>query len=143
MFDGLSLTPFLYRNHSWSHHQPRSSCDPDRCAELVGNYKTKVLFEKAVKSGIHPEDIIRAAAQYTKAEKENLNTPFIMQAQRWLRNKRWLDFAFVPSKTLPRLCQVFVREDTPQWKAWQKVKKTPCVNFGWYFPSEWPEGTNP
>ena len=70
MFDGLSMTPFLYRNHSWSHHRPRSSCDagdvqaanywcvvlfplayclwiPDRCAELVGNYKTKVLFEKA------------------------------------------------------------------------------------------------
>ena len=65
------MTPFLYRNHrdSWSHHRPLSSCDagdvraatgalccfpwhvvvesPDRCAELVGNYKTKVLFEKA------------------------------------------------------------------------------------------------
>ena len=70
MFDGLSMTPFLYRNHSWSHHRPLSSCDagdvrapitgalccfpwnfvvksPDRCAGLVGNYKSKVLFEKA------------------------------------------------------------------------------------------------
>ena len=119
----------------WNVYPPRKG---DR-----GKTPARALFDKAVKSGIHPEDIIRAAAQYTKAEKENLNTPFIMQAQRWLRNKRWLDFAFVPSKTLPRLCQVFVREDTPQWKAWQKVKKTPCVNFGWYFPSEWPEGTNP
>ena len=71
MFDGLGWTPFLYRNHSWSHHWSQSSCDagdaraadywcvvlfpswqivvesPDRCAGLVGNYKTKVLFEKA------------------------------------------------------------------------------------------------
>ncbi len=98
----------------------------------------RVLFEKAVKSGVSADEIIRAAEKYAVAEKENSNTPFIMQAQRWLRNKRWLDFAFAPSKILPSPNQVFVREDTPQWKAWQKVKKTPCVNFGWYFPSEWP-----
>lgn len=98
----------------------------------------KVLFEKAVKAGIHPDDIIRAAMQYAASEKENSGTPFIMQAQRWLRNKRWLDFEFKPSQTLPSPTKVFVREDTPQWRAWQKVKKTPCVNFGWWFPSEWP-----
>jgi len=114
----------------WEAYPPRKG---DR-----GKTPARALFEKAVKAGIHPEDIIRAAAQYAKAEKENLNTPFIMQAQRWLRNKRWSDYEFKPSKTMPSPSQVFVREDTPQWKAWQKVKKTPCVNFGWYFPSEWP-----
>ncbi len=120
----------------WDSYPPRKG---DR-----GKTPARNLFDKAVKSGIHPEDIIRAAEKYAISEKENLNTPFIMQAQRWLRNKRWLDFAFVPSKTMPSPTQVFVREDTPQWKAWQKVKKTPCRNFGWWFSSEWPpHETNP
>ena len=118
----------------WNAYPPRKG---DR-----GKTPAKVLFEKAVKSGINPEDIIHAAAQYAASEKENLNTPYIMQAQRWLRNKRWMDYQFIlvdrkyGMTTMPG--QVFIREDTPQWKAWQKVKKTPCVNFGWWFPSEWP-----
>lgn len=114
----------------WEAYPPRKG---DRAKQPA-----KVLFEKAVKSGIQAEDIIHAAAQYAKAEKENINTPFIMQAQRWLRNKRWLDYTVVPSSTMPSQSQVFVREDTPQWRAWQKIRKTPCVQFGWWFPSEWP-----
>lgn len=121
----------------WEVYPPRKG---DR-----GKTPARVLFEKAVKSGVSAEDIIHAATQYAKAEKENLNTPFIMQAQRWLRNKRWEDYLFRPveggmpfrsMETGQR--QVFIREDSPQWKAWQKIKKTPCVNFGWWFPSEWP-----
>jgi hypothetical protein len=111
-----------------------------------GKTPAKTLFDKAVKSGINAEDIIHAAKQYAVSEKENLNTPFIMQAQRWLRNKRWKDYQFHPTagRTLPGPCaeQVFIREDSLQWKAWQKIKKTPCVNFGWYFPSEWPPGAS-
>lgn len=114
----------------WNAYPPRKG---DR-----GKTPAKVLFEKAVKSGIQAETIIHGAMQYAKQEAENLNTPYIMQAQRWLRNKRWMDYQFVPQKDVPRSSQVFIREDTPQWRAWQKVKKTPCVNFGWWFPSEWP-----
>lgn len=115
----------------WDAYPPRKG---DR-----GKTPARALFEKAVKAGIHPEDIIRAATQYAKAEKENLNTPFIMQAQRWLRNKRWEDYAFVPTKVSTSMAgQHFVKDGTPQWEAWQKIKKTPCVNFGWWFPSEWP-----
>lgn len=35
---------------------------------------------------------------------------------------------------------VFVREDTPQWHAWEKHlgKRLPSKNFGWWLPSEWP-----
>lgn len=117
----------------WNSYPPRKG---DR-----GKTPARALFDKAVKSGVNPEDIVHAAKQYAASEKENHNTPFIMQAQRWLRNKRWMDYQFVPSATKEAgigSAQVFVKEDTPQWKAWQKVKKTPCVNWGWYFPSEWP-----
>ncbi len=117
----------------WDAYPPRKG---DR-----GKTPARGLFEKAVKSGVDAEDIIHAAKQYAVSEKENLNTPFIMQAQRWLRNKRWEDYQYVPGKpgTIAlKPMQVFVREDTPQWKAWQKVRKTPCRNFGWWFPTEWP-----
>jgi hypothetical protein len=99
----------------------------------------KILFEKAVKSGANAKDIIAAAGRYANIESENSNTPFIMQAQRWLRNKRWKDYEFVPPEVSTSMAgSHFIREDTSQWKAWQKIKKTPCVNFGWWFPSEWP-----
>jgi len=116
----------------WDAYPPRKG---DR-----GKTPARALFEKAVKSGVDAEDIIHAAKQYAASEKENLNTPFIMQAQRWLRNKRWKDYEFKPMKpgTAIGSAQVFVAEGTPQWKAWQKIKKTPCVQFGWWFPSEWP-----
>lgn len=112
---------------------------------------SKVLFDKAVKSGVSAEDIIHAAMQYAVSEKENLGTPFIMQAQRWLRNKRWLDFKFEPSQpssSEKEPTTVFLREDTPQWVAWQryllktKGKRSPMQNFGWWFPSEWPPENN-
>lgn len=98
----------------------------------------RALFDKAVKSGVSADLMIDSARRYAISEKESANTPFIMQAQRWLRNKRWVDFEPLVASTPTESPKVFVREDTPQWKAWQKVKKTPCVNFGWWFPSEWP-----
>jgi hypothetical protein len=123
----------------WESYPPRKG---DR-----GKTPAKVLFEKAVKSGVDAETIIEAASKYAVSEQANLNTPFIMQAQRWLRNKRWKDFTYTSDKprtdvTIKGKPAVFIREDSPQWKAWQKVKKTPCVNFGWWFPSEWPPGVS-
>ena len=108
----------------------------------------RVLFEKHIKSGIAPDTIIQAAEQFARMESEKIGTEFIMQAQRWLRNKRWLDFVSVTGQptTSSSHTQVFVREGTDQWTAWQKhLKETkgrgsPCVNFGWWFASEWPPG---
>jgi hypothetical protein len=109
-----------------------------------GKGPAKDLFEKAVKSGINPKDIIFAAKKYAELEKPRAGTQYIMQAQKWLRHRRWEDF---PAPTLleaPVPTQVFVRDDSPQWLAWQdylkktKGKGSPCVNFGWHFPSEWP-----
>ncbi len=101
----------------------------------------RILFEKYIKSGIPADTIINSASRFAAMESTKVGTEFIMQAQRWLRNKRWQDFTYEPGKpetitVLP--AKVFIREGTPQWKAWQKYKSTPCVNFGWWFPTEWP-----
>lgn len=98
----------------------------------------KALFEKLTKT-TPADQIIQAAKRYAAEESTSINTPYIMQAQRWLRNKRWLDYPELQlnsSNSVPS--GFFIREGTPQWTAWQKVKKTPCVNFGWWFPAEWP-----
>ncbi len=109
----------------------------------------RTLFDKQVKSGIPPEVIINGAVQYAKTEPNKVGTEFIMQAQRWLRNKRWLDFQ-TPETVLPSIQSnssgglYFVREGTPEWEAWQshlvktKGKRSPMRDFGWWFPTEYP-----
>lgn len=67
----------------WEAYPPRKG---DRAKQPA-----RVLFEKAIKS-VPPKVIIESAKRYAESEKENINTPFIMQAQKWLRNKRWLDY---------------------------------------------------
>lgn len=106
-----------------------------------------LLFDKHVKSGIDPKLIIDAAKKFCAQESEKIGTEFIMQAQRWLRNRRWLDYVDEPSEAL-RASTVgagwFIQEGSPQWVSWQdytirtKGKRTPVRNFGWWFPSEWP-----
>ena len=43
--------------------------------------------------------------------------------------------------------KVFVAKGTPQWNAWQSLRKTPCTmsesgKTGWWFRSEWPPGAD-
>jgi hypothetical protein len=121
----------------WNSYPPRKG---DKAKQPA-----KVLFEKAVKSGIPPQDLIEAAKKYAASETANHNTPFIMQAQRWLRNKRWLDYQYEPTQAArDGVTQIFISEETPNWTAWQEYlrrttgKGSPCVNFGWWFPSSWP-----
>lgn len=106
----------------------------------------RVLFEKHIRAGVEPLAIIDGAKKYAELESSKIGTEFIMQAQRWLRNKRWMDFEYIPLerfRTAPAT-KVFVREDSEAWKAWQahllktQGKRSPVRNFGWYFPTEWP-----
>lgn len=110
-----------------------------------GKTPAKLLFEKLVKSGRDPQELISSAERFALLEKKSAGTQYMMQAQKWLRNSRWKDFP-APLPLLEAVSTVFVPEGTPQWKAWQdylhrtKNKGSPCVNFGWRFPSEWPPG---
>lgn len=49
------------------------------------------LFLAAVKAGTDPQIIIDGAKRFAVEERQNINTPYIPQLVKWLRDKRWLD----------------------------------------------------
>lgn len=51
------------------------------------------LFLAAVKAGTDPQIIIDGAKRFAVEESQNINTPYIPQLVKWLRDKRWLDYA--------------------------------------------------
>ena len=51
------------------------------------------LFLAAVKAGTDPQIIIDGAKRFAIEESPNVNTPYIPQLVKWLRDKRWLDYA--------------------------------------------------
>lgn len=64
-----------------------------------------------------------------------------VHANRYLSQERFVGFNAVVLKAAGK---VFVAKDTPEWDAWQAVKKTPCAmsqehrKDGWWFESRWP-----
>lgn len=51
------------------------------------------LFLAAVKAGTDPQIIIDGAKRFALEERQNINTPYIPQLVKWLRDRRWLDYA--------------------------------------------------
>jgi hypothetical protein len=51
------------------------------------------LFLAAIKTGTDPQIIIDGAKRFAVEESQNINTPYIPQLVKWLRDKRWLDYA--------------------------------------------------
>lgn len=49
------------------------------------------LFLAAVKAGTDPQIIIDGARRFAIEESQNINTPYIPQLVKWLRDRRWLD----------------------------------------------------
>jgi hypothetical protein len=49
------------------------------------------IFLAAVKAGADPQIIIDGARRFAVEESQNINTPYIPQLVKWLRDKRWLD----------------------------------------------------
>jgi hypothetical protein len=58
------------------------------------------LFSAAVKAGADPKEIIEAAKRCSQREAKNIGTPYIPQAVKWLRDKRWLDYGPDASATV-------------------------------------------
>lgn len=50
------------------------------------------LFLAAIKAGTDAQIIIDAAKRFAVEESQNINTPYIPQLVKWLRDKRWLDY---------------------------------------------------
>lgn len=68
----------------WKAYPRREGANPRAPAEK--------LFLAAVKSGTDPKEIIEGAKRCTQRESKNIGTPYIPQAVKWLRDKRWLDY---------------------------------------------------
>jgi hypothetical protein len=108
-------------------------------------------FDKAVKRGADPEDIIAAAARYAEIERKagRAGTEKVAQAATWLNQARWGDYAeAAPSQS--QSSQVFVARDSPEWfeRVARGHKPGLCKFYpdhhgeGWLFPSRLPPTPN-
>jgi hypothetical protein len=68
----------------WKSYPRRDGANPKAPAEK--------LFLAAVKAGADPEQIIEGARRCSQRESKNIGTPYIPQAVKWLRDKRWIDY---------------------------------------------------
>lgn len=132
----------------WKAYPRRKGANPREPARKV--------WMTALKAGNLPEDIIAGAARCAEVDRENINTPFIPQAVKWLRDKRWKDYP--PSEAIqnrPETALCFVSLGSPQWEAWERYyrvhggpggrKISPPHTYdrelkqdGWRFPTPMP-----
>lgn len=68
----------------WQAYPKRQGCNPKAPA--------KALFAKIISKGDDPEDLIHGALLCQQAERSNVGTPYIPQAVKWLRDRRWCDY---------------------------------------------------
>jgi hypothetical protein len=111
-------------------------------------------FERAVKAGADPGEIIAAARRYHEIERAagRAGTDKIAQMVTWLNQQRWNDYP-PPIADVPVVLThgtklqdgVYVMADTPEWEAWcrylrQQGKTTPPIakSGGWRFETLWP-----
>lgn len=113
-------------------------------------------FERAVKSGVDPLEIIAAAMRYRDIEQKagRAGTEKIAQAKTWLNEQRWVDYESVAPELPLELTHgakhptgVYVKSDTPEWDAWCRyLGKTSLPTDkagGWRFDTLWPPDMAP
>lgn len=54
------------------------------------------VFDAAVRQGADPPAIVEGARRCAAADHDKIGTPYIPQAVKWLRDKRWLDYEAAP-----------------------------------------------
>lgn len=109
------------------------------------------LFHAAVKSGEDPERIIAGAKRCASVEAKNIGTPYIPQAVKWLRDKRWKDYLAEAEQATQALNTMFyAKAESEQLAAWDQHSRSlrgkglpRDRNGGWYVPTEWPPGHEP
>lgn len=130
----------------WASYPKRDGANPKEPAAK--------LFRAAVKAGEDPDAIIRGAKICAVKESSRIGTPYIPQAVKWLKDKRWrdyLDAAPAVEKAAAALKSMFyAAAESPQLAAWDEhyraTRGRPCArdpNGGWYFETEWPPGHAP
>lgn len=98
----------------------------------------RAQFDIALKSGADPAKIIAALRAGVGYDPEKINTEYIPQAVKWLRDRRWEDHQPVEVVALTGFYAAF---GSPQLEAWDRTKPGGYPRDkagGWRFPSEWP-----
>lgn len=120
----------------WKEYPKRDGANPKEPA--------RKLFDAAVKGGVPASVIIAAAKRCAYVESKNVGTPYIPQAVKWLRDKRWNDYPATPDQVASDQIEVM---DERQLAAWDEYgKRTNGKPYprnkrgGWSFPSKWPPG---
>jgi uncharacterized protein YdaU (DUF1376 family) len=139
----------------WDAYPQRKGANPRKPA--------KEKFEKLVRDGADPNEIIRAAKRYTVAlaSEQKIDTVYVAQAVTWLNQERWRDDMPKPApaqEDSPFDGKFFAPIDSTQWQAWHRYLLThgthrgatsapnlPGSNGrrGWYFDEEYPPGYDP
>lgn len=68
----------------WEAYPKRDGANPKAPAQKV--------YAAAVKAGIEQQEIIDGAKACAKKDRDKIGTPYIPQAVKWLRDKRWGDY---------------------------------------------------
>jgi hypothetical protein len=130
----------------WENYPRRDGANPKEPAAK--------LFRAAVKSGTDSQRIIAGVKRCRVVEAGKIGTPYIPQAVKWLRDKRWNDYlaeAVTAEKATEALQALhYAKPESPQLDAWDRHyqstqgKSAPRDrNGGWYFRTEWPPGYQP
>lgn len=128
----------------WQERPRRKGDDPRKPAEDQ--------FFRLVKSGEDPDAIIAGAklARVAYASEGKLNTEFVPQAVKWLRDRRYRDFAEAAKPAEPfddGNVYVTSEEALSAWDAYGKATRGKTFprdpRGGWRFPTQWPPGHVP
>jgi hypothetical protein len=132
----------------WKVYPKRGGANP--------RFPASLEFDKAVKGGADPPELIAAAKRYADEQRKLrfIGTEKVAQAKTWLHQRRWEDYppnqitaSVSPLVTHGQPCdgKIYIRADTEEWDAWcihlrQNGGHDPPRYFhgGWKFPSRWP-----
>lgn len=108
------------------------------------------LFAAAVRAGEDPQAIVDGAKRCAHADAGKIGTPYIPQAVKWLRDRRWRDYLSLPSPEQAKEAlanMYYAKPESEQLDAWDAYSRSTqgksCPrdrNGGWYVEHEWPPG---
>lgn len=117
----------------WKVYPRRDGANPRKTAAEA--------FLRAVRSGDDPEAIIAGARRCAEKEARNIGTPYIPQAVKWLRDRRWEDYnaqaiVDLPSPEAERRVWVSLLERRQRTGTWDSTRIPAPGSAGCPIPQE-------
>jgi hypothetical protein len=110
-------------------------------------------FDAAVKAGADPDAISAGARRCAIADRDKIGTPFIPQAVKWLRDRRWEDYTVATYYSDQPTALLTITPADRNWNAWKSHFRDSgkngiaaimdkCASDGkpYTVQSEWPPG---